>query len=68
MFFCILFLAAPAFITRIFLISYQSFEFEKNEVQCICSWVKVFRVNPEFRILRLTYVLVQPQNAELGSS
>ena len=26
------------------------------------TWVKVFRINPEFRILRLS----QPQNAELG--
>ena len=29
------------------------------------SWVKVFRINPEFRILRLTFQS-QPQNAELG--
>ena len=31
------------------------------------AWVKVFRINPEFRILRLTFcVESQPQNAELG--
>ena len=29
-------------------------------------WVKVFRRNPEFRILRLTFIESQPQNAELG--
>ena len=28
-------------------------------------WVKVFRINPEFRILRLTFQS-QSQNAELG--
>ena len=32
------------------------------------SWVKVFRIIPEFRILRLTFHrnLSQPQNAELN--
>ena len=29
------------------------------------TWVKVFRSNPEFRILRLTSIESQPQNAEL---
>ena len=30
------------------------------------SWVKVFRINPEFRILRLTLSIEsQPQSAEL---
>ena len=28
--------------------------------------VKVFRIIPEFRILRLTFHRSQPQNAELG--
>ena len=27
---------------------------------------EVFRINPEFRILRLTSIESQPQNAELG--
>ena len=37
------------------------------------TWVKVFRIIPEFRILRLTFYRLsiysiesQPQNAELG--
>ena len=29
------------------------------------AWVKVFRINPEFRILRLTFMESQPPNAEL---
>ena len=33
-----------------------------TEGDVIMSWVKVFRIIPEFRILRLTF---QPQNAEL---
>ena len=32
----------------------------------VSIWVKVFRINPEFRILRLTFQESQPQNAELG--
>ena len=31
---------------------------------CIYAWVKVFRIIPEFRILRLTSIESQPQNAE----
>ena len=30
------------------------------------TWMKVFRIIPEFRILRLS-IESQPQNAELGS-
>ena len=30
---------------------------------CTYLWVKVFKIIPEFKILRLTF---QPQNAELG--
>ena len=33
---------------------------------CVNTWVKVFRIIPEFRILRLTPQESQPQNAELG--
>ena len=33
----------------------------------IFSLVKVFRIIPEFRILRLLFIESQPQNAELGS-
>ena len=29
-------------------------------------WLKVFRINPEFRILRLTSKESPPQNAKLG--
>ena len=28
-----------------------------------CSWVKVFRINPEFRIMRLTFHRKSAQNA-----
>ena len=46
----------------------------KNELTTHCedkclelhAWVKVFRIIPEFRILRLTFHRSQPQNAELG--
>ena len=31
---------------------------------CINAWMKVFKINPEFRILNTTES--QPQNAELG--
>ena len=31
----------------------------------IITWVKVFRINPEFRILRLTFHRKSAQNAEL---
>ena len=30
------------------------------------SWVGVFKTNPEFRILRLTFQRSQPQKTELG--
>ena len=30
------------------------------------TWVKDFRINPEFRILRLTFYRKSAQNAELG--
>ena len=30
------------------------------------TWVEVFRIIPEFNILRLTFLESQPQNAELG--
>ena len=30
------------------------------------KWMKVFRIIPEFRILRLTFHRSQTQNAELG--
>ena len=36
----------------------------------VIAWMKVFRIIPEFRILRLTFHTLsierQPQNAELG--
>ena len=35
-----------------------------GEKRLVCIPVKDFRINPEFRTLRLT--LSQPQNAELG--
>ena len=36
----------------------------KMEAAYVVTWVKVFRIIPEFRILRLT-IESQPQNAEL---
>ena len=32
----------------------------------VAAWVKVFRIIPEFRILRLTFQESLPQNAELS--
>ena len=37
----------------------------RYDVDFTLSWVKVFRIVPEFRILRLTSTESQPQNAEL---
>ena len=36
-------------------------------VSLLFPWMNVFRINPEFRILRLTFhIESQPQNADLG--
>ena len=53
----------PSHSMRNFLISHLS---SKNNAKT--KWVKVFRIIPEFRILRPTFDRSQPQNAEIGRS
>ena len=36
-----------------------------HKLKVIYPWVKVFRIIPELRILRLIFIESQPQNAEL---
>ena len=35
-------------------------------LQMVISWVKLFRIIPEFRVLRLTFCGKSAQNAESG--
>ena len=43
---------------------FERFVFAQEKEENLITWVKVFRINPEFRILRLAFIESQPQNAE----
>ena len=44
----------------------DTMSYDENHILLIATpaWVKVFRINPEFRILKLTFHRSQPQIAE----